>query len=655
MYGTLACLSFFLTCSFARSVGNAHQHTARTTAQYAQKQPPLDTPWTEDVGTNPWPEYPRPQMARSQWQNLNGIWQYQSASSLNDSQYPPFGQDLAQEVLIPSCLESGLSGIQGTNTLYSWFRTNFTVPNSWNGESVLLNFGAVDYEATVFINGKQAGFNRGGYFEFTVDITQYVDTSASNEMLVLDTTCVKTHTDSNRLVFVHDPTDSDGYVIPIGKQRLIPSHIFYTPCSGIWQSVWIETAPANYVTQLDLSADMHGQVNATVHSFIGNGTTVNISVIDGDDVVGSASGLSDQPLLFNVSDPKLWSPDSPNLYNVTVTMGQDKISSYTGFRTISKGTVDGVVRPLLNGNFSFIFGTLDQGYWPDGLYTPPNREAMVYDLKFLKDMGFNMVRKHIKVEPALWYRACDEMGLLVIQDMPSLRPLETTVDANGVSVTILPDAVQQNEFGRQLEVLVNQLKSYPSIFAWVIYNEGWGQITSYYPEFNLTSIVKQLDPTRLVDATSGWHDHGAGDFSDNHHYANPQCGTPFYSIDSSPYDPNRIGIQGEFGGLGNNVSIEHLWNNQEAINSINQTYEIDTDVDAWNYRSHLLLSELQDQVRLYACSVGVWTQTVDVEGEVNGLMTYDRRVKRVNETQWKDDIQGLYDAASKRTNSSSTN
>ena len=220
-----------------------------------------------------------------------------------------------------------------------------------------------------------------------------------------------------------------------------------------------------------------------MHSFTGNGTTVNISVLDGDDVVGSASGSSDQPLLFNVSDPKLWSPDSPNLYNVTVTMGQDKISSYTGFRTISKGTVDGVVRPLLNGNFSFIFGTLDQGYWPDGLYTPPNREAMVYDLKFLKDMGFNMVRKHvskatlrfraeligcqIKVEPALWYRACDEMGLLVIQDMPSLRPLETTVDANGVSVTILPDADQQNEFGRQLEVLVNQLKSYPSIFAWV--------------------------------------------------------------------------------------------------------------------------------------------------------------------------------------------
>ncbi|PYI00517.1 hydrolase [Aspergillus sclerotiicarbonarius CBS 121057] len=638
MHGTFAYLALFLTCSFARSVGKPHQNTARTTVQYAQKQPPLTTPWTDDVGTNPWPEYPRPQMERTQWKNLNGIWQYQSASSLNDSQNAPFGQDLAQEVLIPSCLESGLSGIQGTNTLYSWFRTNFTVPSTWDGENVLLNFGAVDYEATVFINGQQAGFHRGGYFQFTVDITQYVDLSTSNEMIV----------------FVHDPTDSDGYVIPIGKQHLSPSHIFYTPCSGIWQSVWIETAPTNYVTQLDLSADMHGQVNVTVHSSSGNGTAVNISVLDGGDVVGSASGMSDQPLLFNVSDPKLWSPDSPNLYNVSVTMGEDKISSYTGFRTFSKGTVDGVVRPLVNGNFTFIFGTLDQGYWPDGIYTPPNREAMVYDLQFLKELGFNMVRKHIKVEPALWYRACDEMGLLVIQDMPSLRPLETETDANGVTQTVLPDADQQNEFGRQLELLVNQLKSYPSIFTWVIYNEGWGQITSYYPEFNLTSIVKQLDPTRLVDATSGWHDHGAGDFSDNHHYANPQCGTPFYSIDSTPYDSNRIGIQGEFGGLGHNVSIDHLWNNQEAINSINQTYEVDLDLDAWNYRSHLLLSELQDQVRLYACSAGVWTQTADVEGEVNGLMTYDRRIKRVDESQWKSDIQGLYDAASNRTNSSSS-
>ncbi|PYH90720.1 hydrolase [Aspergillus ellipticus CBS 707.79] len=629
MYSTFTYLALLLSSSLARSISIPHRNTARTTAHYAQLDPPLNTNWTDDVGTNPWPEYPRPRLRRDQWQTLNGIWQYQNASSPNDVYNPPFGQDLAQEVLIPSCLESGLSGIQGTNVIYSWFKTNLTVPSDWSGQDVILNFGAVDYEATVFVNGKNATFHRGGYFEFSVDITPFLDSSGSNELLI----------------FVHDPTDLNGYVIPIGKQRLIPSaHIFYTPCSGIWQSVWIEPAPANYVTQLDLTADMHGQVNVTVHSSYGNGTAVNVTVVDGNDVVGSGTGVSDQAFQFNVSDPKLWSPNSPTLYNVTVTMGDDSFQSYTGFRTISKGTVDGVVRPLVNGKFDFIFGTLDQGYWPDGIYTPPSLDAMVYDLKFLKDLGFNMVRKHIKIEPALWYRACDEMGLLVIQDMPSLRPLEN----------VLPDDGQQQEFGRQLDLLVNQLKSYTCIFTWVVYNEGWGQITTYYPEFDLTARVQQLDPTRLVDATSGWHDHGAGDFSDNHHYANPQCGTPFYSIDSTPYDPKRIGMQGEFGGLGNNVSIDHLWNNQQAINSINQTYEIDTDIDAWNHRSHLLLSELQDQISRYACSVAVWTQTVDVEGEVNGLMTYDRRLKRVDEDQWKKDIKGLYDAASNRTNSTSS-
>ncbi|RAH83182.1 hydrolase [Aspergillus japonicus CBS 114.51] len=617
--------------SLARSIGSIQHLSTRQTTKYAVKQPPLTTNWTDQVGTNPWPEYPRPQRQRSDWKNLNGIWQYQAATSLDAVHSPPFGQALAQEVLIPSCLESGLSGIQAKSAFYSWFRTNFTVPSSWSGQNVLLNFGAVDYEATVFVNGQQAGFNRGGYFEFTVDITPFVNATTNNELLV----------------YVHDPTDSNDYVIPVGKQHLVPSHIFYTPCSGIWQSVWIESAPANYITQLDLSGDMHGQVNVTVHSATGNSTSVHIAIHEGDSEIGSSNGTSDQPFQFNVTNPKLWSPDSPNLYNVTVALGEDTVASYLGFRTISRGEVDGIERPLVNGNFTFLFGTLDQGYWPDGLYTPPNREAMEYDLRVLKDLGFNMVRKHIKLEPALYYRACDELGLLVIQDMPSLRPLEN--DASGA--TILPNEAQQQEFGRQLELMIQQLKSYPSIFAWVIYNEGWGQITSYYPEFPLTERVKQLDPTRLVDSTSGWHDHGAGDFHDNHHYANPQCGTPFYSIDSTPYDPTRIAIQGEFGGLGHNVSIEHLWNNPTAIQAINQTYEMDLDLAAWNYRSHVLLTELQDQVRRYACSAGVWTQTTDVEGEVNGLMTYDRRVKRVDERQWRDDIQGLYEAAAARGNS----
>ncbi|KAJ6187559.1 Glycoside hydrolase family 2 N-terminal [Penicillium mononematosum] len=576
--------SFALSCLVAAGLalpgigGTKLQENKARSPGYAVKEPPLTTPWTDKVGTNPWPEYPRPLVQRPEWKNLNG--------------------ELAQDVLIPSCLESGLSGIQSDWALYSWFSTSFEVSPSWKGEQVLLNFGAVDYEATVFINGQNAGFNRGGYFRFVVDVTKYLKFDQPNELLV----------------FVHDPTDDGDYVIPIGKQTLRPSHIFYTPCSGIWQSVWLEAAPSNHITQLDLDANMDGQVSITVHSSANETAEAEVTVHKDGETVATHKGPTNEQFQFTVSSPMLWSPDSPNLYNVTVKLGDDQVESYTGFRTISQG-----------------------------------KEAMVYDLQMLKKLGFNMVRKHIKIETDLFYQACDELGLLVIQDMPSLRPLQSRRDANGNSVTILPNDQQQVEFARQLDVMVNQFKSFPSIVTWVIYNEGWGQITAYHPEFALTDRVRQLDPTRLVDSTSGWVDHGAGDFSDNHHYANPQCGSPFYSTPSSPYDPSRIGFQGEFGGIGTNVSIENLWNDQAAINAIDQTYEIDTTIEAWNYRSHRLLNDLEDQVRLYACSGGVWTQTTDVEGEVNGLMTYDRRVERVDVKQWQADIKALYDAAAARS------
>lgn len=294
-----------------------------------------------------------------------------------------------------------------------------------------------------------------------------------------------------------------------------------------------------------------------------------------------------------------------------------------------------------------------QGYWPDGLYTPPTYEAMTFDIKTLKEIGYNMLRKHIKVEPPLFYQACDELGLLVMQDMPALRPSQYKVLKDCTYETILPNAAQQQEFQRQLEVLITQFRSYTSIFAWVIYNEGWGQITDPpYPEFALTDIVRHMDPTRLIDATTGWYDHGAGDFSDNHHYANPQCGTPYYSTSSSPFDPSRIGFQGEFGGTGNNVTIDHLWNVQDAINQINQTYEIDQTLDIWNYRGHFLLNELLQQVEVYSCAGGVWTQTTDVEGEVNGMLTYDRRMLRPYLSQWNADIKALYDASAARSNAS---
>ncbi|KAM0323664.1 hypothetical protein ACHAQA_008599 [Verticillium albo-atrum] len=314
-------------------------------------------------------------------------------------------------------------------------------------------------------------------------------------------------------------------------------------------------------------------------------------------------------------------------------MGKDRVSSYTGFRSISVGKVDGIPRPLLNGEFIFQFGTLDQGYWPDGLYTAPNRDALVYDLRVLKSLGFNMVRKHIKVEPDLFYQACDELGLMVIQDMPSL-PDDTD--------TRPPNDAQQHEFQRQVEVIVNQHKNFPSIVTWIIYNEGWGQLRSPpWPEEKLVDVIRGIDSTRLIDAVSGWFDHGFGDVADTHHYTGPQCGLP-------PYQTDRVSFQGEFGGIGHNVSIEHLWNVKQAIDAINETYEIVKDLEAYNRRSSDLLHELRSQIEQHACSGGVWTQTTDVEGEVNGLLTYDRRILRPKIGQWRSDIESLYEAAEGR-------
>ncbi|KZL86301.1 glycosyl hydrolase family 2 [Colletotrichum incanum] len=599
--------------------------TVGTAEPYKLQTPPLNTEWTSQVGRNPWPEHPRPQLRRENWLNLNGIWTYRAASGGDDVNHPPSGSTLDREVLIPSCIESGLSGIQELEVTHFWLATTFTVPSGWGNQSVLLNFEAVDYEATVFINGQRVAFHRGGYFRFTVDATKYLKPGGNNTLLV----------------FVFDPTDQEGYVVPIGKQTRTPSHIFYRSCSGIWQTVWLESAPQNHITQLDLSADHNGNVNVLVHSSLSPPSEVHIAVLDKDGkTVGESTGNSDSAFNFTVSSPNVWSPSTPNLYNITVRMGSDNISSYTGFRTISTGIVDGIKRPLLNGQFIFMFGTLDQGYWPDGLHTPPSVEAMTYDLKVLKNLGMNMVRKHIKVEPDLFYHACDQLGLLVIQDMPSLT-------ANSAR---LPNAEQQAEFERQLQIMIQEHKSYTSIVTWTIYNEGWGQPRNPpYSEANLVEVVRKIDPTRLINANSGWFDHGFGDYSDNHHYANPQCGTPFYSLASSPYDEARIGFQGEFGGIGHNVSIEHLWNVQQAIDTINQTYEINENLEAYNYRGRVLLREFREQVEMYACSGGVWTQTSDVEGEVNGLVTYDRRILRPDLAQWQVDIKSLFDAAKARS------
>ena len=498
---------------------------------YQVQTPPLTTDWTYKVGTNPWPEHPRPQLQRASWKNLNGLWTYQQASSNSSMSSPPSGQ-LKSQIMIPSCVESGLSGIQQLNPDFMWFRTNFTVPAGWKGDSVLLNFEAVDYEATVWVNGAQIGHNVGGYNRFTIDVTANVKIGGGQNDL---------------LVFVRDPTDTE--IIPIGKQAASPSHIFYRACSGIWQTVWLEKAPADRIQQLDVAGDMNGTLTVTAHSTgqVGAKVQVTVNGLNGLQIA-KATGTADKQFKFQVPNVQLWSPDHPNLYNITVDMAGDVVHSYTGFRTISRGVVNGVQRPLLNGEFIFLFATLDQGFWPDGLYLAPNRDAMESDIKMLKNLGFNMIRKHIKYEPDLFYRSCDELGIMLMQDMPSM-PADTNARP--------PTAADTAEWQRQYEVLINEHVSYPSIISWIIINEGWGQSRQPpWPEALLTEYTRTFDPTRLIDATTGWFDHGYGDFSDNHHYANPQCGTPFYSIQSIPYDPTRIGFQGEFGGIGEEQPIQ---------------------------------------------------------------------------------------------------
>ncbi|KAI8650664.1 hypothetical protein NCS57_01400800 [Fusarium keratoplasticum] len=598
--------------------------TASAQAKYEVQKPPLDTDWTYKVGTNPWPEYPRPQLRRDAWKSLNGIWTWKAANGEKDVENLPKAGALEREVLVPSCIESALSGLQILDVRDMWYETKFEVLEEWKDRKVLLNFESVDYKATVFVNGVKKTTHIGGYDRFTIDVTENVKFGASNELLV----------------FVHDPTDSD--IIPIGKQTLKPSHIFYRSCSGIWQQVWIEAVPEDHITQLDVAAGSDGKVSVTVHTSQQAKGFFQFALLDADgSTKATHSGVTNQEFTFTVESPKLWWPDSPALYNFTVALESgDKVHSYTGFRTITKGKVDGVTRPLLNGEFVFQFGTLDQGFWPDGLYTPPNREAMIYDLQLLKKFGFNSIRKHIKVEPDLFYQACDQLGLMVIQDMPSLP----------ASRDRKPDSKQQAEFKRQLEVVINQHKSYPSIVTWVIYNEGWGQQTvSPPPEKDLTHLVRQLDKTRLINSVSGWDDHGFGDYHDNHNYAEPQCGTPFYSQPKTPYDPERIGIAGEYGGIGHNVSLEHLWNVKDAIATIKDTYEINENLESYNYRASVLFRNIREQTQRFACSGAIYTQTTDVEGEVNGLVTYDRRFLRPQLEKWQDDIQSRLIIMSKPT------
>ncbi|MFK0191592.1 AbfB domain-containing protein [Kitasatospora sp. NPDC090308] len=573
----------------------AGQAPARAAA-WTPKSPPMTTPWTGQVSVDhPLPEYPRPQLTRPDWLNLNGIWDF-AVTPAGAGQPATFGE----QIRVPFVAESALSGIQRQITQNDrlWYKRTFTVPAGWSGRRVLLNFGASDWQTTVRVNGTQVGaVHSGGYDAFGYDITPYLN-GGTNTVVVS----------------VWDPTQTGGGAV--GKQRntngVLPHSgggIFYTAASGIWQTVWLEPVAAAHLSRLDLVPDpAAGTVRATALADGATGQSVRVTVSTGGTVVGTATGQAGAPITVPVPGAHLWTPEDPFLYDVRAdllsgTTTVDSVGSYTGIRSIAVATVNGVQRPVLNGKFVFQTGTLDQGYWPDGIYTAPTDDALKSDLQAHKDLGFNLVRKHIKVEPQRWFYWADRLGLLVWQDMPAMD-------------TRTPDAAARTQWEAEYHRIIDQHRSSPALIQWVDENEGWGQ----YDQARIAADVKAYDPSRLVDNMSGVNccgavDGGNGDVVDNHVYVGPGATTP---------TATRAAVLGEYGGLGLRVA-GHEWYPGGGF-----SYEDQPSAAALNDRLVNLLDSLRTGQMPAGLSASVYTEITDVENEANGLLSYDRQVVKVD-------------------------
>ncbi|MEV6994806.1 PA14 domain-containing protein [Streptomyces sp. NPDC093228] len=561
----------------------------------------LRTKWADDVTpANAHREYPRPQLTRDAWQNLNGSWQFAAATA---GENPPVGRKLAEQILVPYPVESQLSGIERHEDRM-WYRRTFTVPPGWkigDNKRLQLNFGAVDWQAEVYVNGTKVAEHKGGYDKFSADITDALKPGRSQELIV----------------GVYDPTDAaNGENPPIGKQRLDPSGIWYTPTSGIWQTVWLEPVARDHVDQLKLTPHVDSGTLTVEPQGVRDGVSVTATAYDGKHKVATATGRTGQPLTLRIPHARLWSPDHPFLYDLRVSVGADRVDSYFGMRSIEVQKIDGVPRTVLNGKPVFMMATLDQGFWPDGLYTAPSDEALAYDLKMHKNMGFNAVRKHIKVEPDRWFYWADRLGLLVWQDMPAMTA--------GVN----PSTAARTEYEHEMKEMIDEHISSPAVVMWVVFNEGWGQ----YDIGRVASQAKSWDPSRLVNNMSGLNlgnDGGAGDIMDEHGYPSP-------ALPPHP-DGQRALVSGEYGGLGLGIP-GHAW-------SVQQSY---VDVDPTTYTDDYL--QKLTEVHALACRGGngaVYTQISDVEGELNGLLTYDRKVVKPDVARIKAAQDALIDDASR--------
>jgi hypothetical protein len=552
---------------------------AASAAEWAQAKGPLATQWTKEVSpTNALPEYPRPQLVRKEWQTLNGLWDY--AVTGKDDAQPAAMQG---KILVPYPIESALSGVmrQVSEKERLWYRRTFETPAAWKGQRILLHFGAIDWDAAITLNGKKIGEHKGGYDPFSIDITDALKDGGPQELVIS----------------VYDPTNSGSQ--PRGKQVHRPGGIMYTPTTGIWQTVWLEPVPATHITNIFQLPSVDGKC-LRLHVFAAGDAAAEVTAVatDGDKEVAKASGKAGTEIIIPLAEMKLWSPESPFLYGLKVELRSggkavDAVESYFGMRKIEIAKDDkGVNRMMLNGKFVFQVGFLDQGFWPDGIYTAPTDAALRYDIEMTLKLGMNLARKHVKIEPERWYYWADKLGLLVWQDMPA-----------GDNKT--PEARKQFEV--ELEAMVRTHRNHPSIIMWVVFNEGWGQ----HDTERLTARVREMDPTRLVNNASGWTDKKCGDVMDIHSYPNPQC---------PPLEEKRACVLGEFGGLG--LPVEgHMWKKE------NWGYKGMADAEELTRTYEKLLQkvyELRDKPGLNAV---VYTQTTDCEVECNGLLTYDRILK----------------------------
>ncbi|TDQ11817.1 glycoside hydrolase family 2 protein [Pedobacter metabolipauper] len=578
----------------------------------------IATPWAEKLDpAKPLPEYPRPQLVRSNnWKNLNGLWDY--AITAKDAAQP---KSFDGKILVPFAVESSLSGVGKTvdkdNLL--WYKTIFTLPSTMKN-TILLHFGAVDWKTEVYLNGTKVGSHEGGFDPFSFDITPFLKKGGKQELSVS----------------VWDPTDEGPQ--PRGKQVKKPEGIWYTPVTGIWQTVWLESVAKTYIASTKQTPDIDAKtltVSADVQA-LQAGDKLKISAFDGSTKVAEQEISAAEQATLNIRSPKLWSPASPFLYDLKIAVVRngkvvDEVKSYFAMRKSSMGLdKNGVQRMLINNEFVFQYGPLDQGWWPDGLYTAPTTEALLFDVIKTKEMGFNMIRKHIKVEPAIWYYECDKLGMLVWQDMPSgdlgnqWEPNLGIMGGTDKKRSAESEAMYRKEWNK----IMDDLHNFPSIVVWTPFNEAWGQFKTK----EIAEWTKKKDPSRLVNSASGGNHIITGDIVDLHHYPDPRMPRP------DLFGSTHAVVLGEYGGLGLPVS-GHTWK----------------DKDNWGYQTFKTADELFDKYASYmvtmerliknGLSAAVYTQTTDVEQETNGLMTYDRKVIKVPVEKLKQVTDKLYNPA----------